>query len=140
MLFSLTENVKIEISDENGQVLEETLFEALRPISLSCRKAGNNAIETESVNATFGSILRKDNTSIVFRPNRRRNGYLIEAQVNYRPSVWFWIFFVIDILLIETVIGFVIGMGATLGLYFYNKKVVSESLREALHNVIRNME
>lgn len=140
MHFSLTENVKIEISEENDRALEEALFEALRRISLTCRKVGNNAIETESVNATFGSILRNDNTSVTILPNRNRNGYLLEAQVCYRPSMWFWIFFVIDILLIETIIGFLVGMGATLGLYFYHRKIVSDSLQEALRNTVRKME
>ena len=140
MLFSLTENVKLEISGENDRILADALFEALRRISLSCRKTSENTIEAESVNATFGSILRNDNTSVVFRPNRRGDGYHIEAQVNYRPSIWFWIFFVLDIILIETVIGFVVGMTVTLGLYFYHKKIVTESLREALQNAIREVE
>ena len=38
MHFSLTENVKIKISEENDRALEEALFEALRRISLTCRK------------------------------------------------------------------------------------------------------
>ena len=140
MHFSLTENVKIEISEENDRALEEALFEALRRISLTCRKVGNNAIETESINATFGSILRNDNTSVIFLPNRRKDGYLIEAQVNYRPSMWFWIFFIIDILLIETVIGFLVGICLTLGLYFYHPKIVSDCLRDALRNAACEME
>lgn len=140
MNFTLTETVKLEICESNDQALEDALFEALRRISLSCRKVGTNTIETESVNATFGSILRNDNTSVSFRPNRRKDGYLIEALVHYRPSVWFWVFFAIDILLIETVIGFVVGMAMTLGLYFYNKKVVTESLTEALKSAAREIE
>ena len=130
----------MEVCEDSANALEDALLKAERSISLSCRNAGNNTIETESVNTTFGSILRNDNTSIVFRPNRRNNGYLIEAQVNYRPSIWFWIFFTIDILLVETIIGFVVGMGVTLGLYFYHKKIVSESLSEALKNAAREME
>ena len=140
MQFTLTETVKTAICEENDRALEEALFESLRRIALSCKKVKENAFEVESVNATFGSILRNDNTSIIFRPNRHKNGYLIEAQVHYRPSMWFWIFFIIDILLIETIIGFVVGMGATLGLYFYNRKVVSESLDEALKNAVREIE
>ena len=76
----------------------------------------------------------------MFYPNRRKTGYTLEATVNYRPSAWFWIFFVIDILLIETVVGFIVGMGITLGMYFYHKKVVADSLREALRNVAEAME
>lgn len=140
MNFSIVESVKISQERDVETELHQTLLEELRRISLECHTAGDDCVEISSVNATFGSILRNDNTRVKFYPNRRQNGYTLEAEVNYRPSVWFWIFLVIDLILIETIIGFVIGISLTLGIYFYHKKIVTESLRDALRNVVKAIE
>ena len=65
---------------------------------------------------------------------------VLRTKIDCLFGIWFWIFFTIDILLVETIIGFVVGMGVTLGLYFYHKKIVSESLSEALKNAAREIE
>ena len=128
MNFSVIETVRISEEECDEKELRQTLFAELRRISLESHAVDDDCITVESVNATFGSILRNDNTRVMFYPNRRKTGYTLEATVNYRPSAWFWIFFVIDILLIETVIGFIVGICLTLGMYFYQRKVVAESL------------
>lgn len=143
MNFSIVESVKVSRETGSNDVeteLRQTLLEELRRISLECHESGEDCIEVVSVNATFGSILRNDNTRVKYYPNRSRNGYTLVAEVNYRPSVWFWIFLAIDILLVETIIGFVIGIALTLGIYFYHKKIVAESLRDALRNVVKTIE
>ena len=139
MRVSICEAVETDVSEATGKALFRSLLNELKPISEKCRIAGD-AIEVESVNASFGSILRDDNTSVVFRPNSHNTGYVIEATINYRPSVWFWIFFGIDFVLIETIVGFVVGMALTLGLYFYNKNLVQTALHQALRNAAKSAE
>ncbi|MCI5779211.1 MAG: hypothetical protein MR051_05280 [Lentisphaeria bacterium] len=131
MVFSLTETVTTEISGDSEEALEEALFAELRRISCSCRIASARTIEVESVNASFGSILRNDDTVVTLRPHRRGRGYVMEARVRYRPSVWFWLFLAGDLLLLEVLVGF-LGLVLTLGLYFYNRKLVADALSTAL--------
>jgi hypothetical protein len=47
-------------------------------------------IEVHRVEATLGSIIRRDKTAVWLQ--RRDNGWLIFAHVHYRPSVYFWTF------------------------------------------------
>lgn len=139
MRLSISESVKTEVSEATGQALFQKLLRELKLIAEKCRISGDT-VEVESVNASFGSILRDDNTSVVFRPDNHNTGYVIEAAIYYRPSAWFWVFTVIDILLIETVIGFVLGLALTLGLYFYNKNLVTNGIAQALRNTAKSVE
>ncbi|MGL4981294.1 MAG: SHOCT domain-containing protein [Treponemataceae bacterium] len=86
--------------------------------------AGNgNFIYAESINATFGSINRKDLTTIEVR--QTDTGVLIIAAVNYSPSAWFWIFFICGLF---TSVGWILP----LIFYFHQKKTVKTSIIEVL--------
>ena len=119
--------------------LRNTVEQEMRRVADSVR-ATRKEVLVEGVNNTFGSILRNDRTSIRIKPSRKGDGIVAEADTVYNPSAWFWVFLVIDILLIETVIGFVVGMALTLGLYFHNKNLVQNAVRQALENAARSVE
>ena len=133
MKFSDSIKVKCEPTDSMKAALLSAAEGELRRIADSCVE-NDGIISVDGVNNSFGSILRNDKTQVRVKPSHKGDGYLLEAETEYKPSVWFWIFFVIDIVLIETIIGFILGMGITLGLYFYNKNLVQNSLKQALQN------
>ena len=133
MKFSNSIKVKCEPGDSTKVALIGAAEGELRRIADSCVE-NDGIIAVDGINNSFGSILRNDKTIVRVKPSHKGDGYLLEAETEFKPSVWFWIFFAIDIILIETVIGFVVGMGITLGLYFYNKNLVQDGLKQALQN------
>ncbi|MBE6404980.1 MAG: hypothetical protein E7040_03055 [Lentisphaerae bacterium] len=139
MKLSFAEKINTPVCEEKENEIKVLLFEEFRRISDNCID-GQKYLNCSSINASFGSILRNDSTIITMKARKKQDGYNIVADTEYKPSGFFWIFFVIDILLIETIIGFVLGMGITLGLYFYNKKLVAEGIETALRNVKNQIE
>ena len=138
MKFSNSIKVKCETDENTKIVLMEAVMREMRRIAADCVE-NDGVISVSGVNNSFGSILRDDTTVVRIKPAHTGGGFLLEAETEFKPSVWFWIFFVIDILLIETIIGFILGMGATLGLYFYNKNLVQNGLKQALENAAENL-
>ena len=139
MKLTFAQNIKTTVNDETLASITETLEEEFKKVSASARPVNGN-IKATSINASFGSILRKDVSTITVSENRKKDGYVINCETEYKPSVAFWIFCVIDFILITTVIGFVIGFGATLGLYFYNKSLVEKAVKDALDKIKQNFE
>lgn len=80
-----------------------------------------NSITAKQINATFGSINRSDETTVSV--SRREVDLLMVASVNYKPSMAFWIIFIIC--LFSTV-----GWLIPLVFYFYQKKTVREAVEE----------
>ena len=139
MLFSNSVKIKCESTEINYSKLQDIVFNEFKRISDNCLNNGSQILVT-GINTTFGSILRDDTTTVRINADNSGFVYRIDAETVYKPSVFFWIFFVVDILLIETVIGFIAGMGITLGLYFYNKKIVVDEINGALKNVKNRLE
>ena len=139
MNFSSSISVKSPVTDACEAELNELIFNEFNRISECCTNT-RNGIRCDSINASFGSILRKDSTTVSIQTRKKADGYNITANTEYKPSVFFWIFFIIDILLIETIIGFILGMGVTLGLYFYNKKLVVNEIENVLKNIKNQIE
>ena len=139
MNFSSSISVKSPVTDACEAELNELIFDEFNRISDCCTNT-RNGIRCDSINASFGSILRKDSTTVSIQTRKKADGYNITANTEYKPSVFFWIFFIIDILLIETIIGFILGMGVTLGLYFYNKKLVVNEIENVLKNIKNQIE
>ena len=137
MLFSETTNINTKVTKEASKLLAQKIFREMTRIANRCQQEEDKLV-VYGLSNTFGSILRDDTTKITIKPNQSQNGFLIQAETEYKPSAWFWIFFVIDILLIETIIGFVFGMGLTLGLYFYHKNLVGQAIHQALNNIQQN--
>ena len=139
MKLTFAQNIKTTVNDETFASITETLEEEFKKVSASARPVNGN-IKATSINASFGSILRKDVSTITVSVNRKKDGYVINCETEYKPSVAFWIFCVIDCILITTVIGCVIGFGATLGLYFYNKSLVEKAVKDVLDKIKQNFE
>ena len=137
MKMSFAQNIKTTVNEETLASLKEALLEEFKKVSASTKETNDN-IEVSTINASFGSILRKDVSMITISNNRKNDGYVINCETEYKPSVAFWIFCVIDIILLTTVVGFVIGFGATLGLYFYNKSLVEKAIKDAFDKVKQN--
>jgi hypothetical protein len=86
----------------------------------------NNILRVTSIHATFGSINRTDVTDIAIRPVE--NGYLLVADVKYRPSVAFWIILVITLF---TWIFWLIPII----FYVVQKDTVKKAIEEGFRNV-----
>ena len=139
MNLSFSENIKTTVDDATLESIYDALEDEFKKVSDTVHKF-DDYLEATSINASFGSILRKDVSTIRINESRKKDGYIINCDTVYKPSVAFWIFCIIDFLLISTVIGFVIGFGATLGLYFYNKSLVEKAVKGALEKVKQNIE
>jgi len=89
--------MKFEISKRvNGpqdtKLLMNSLERQFKKIS-SKTVRGGSVLQVESIEATFGSINRKDTSNIIVRPVS--DGCLLIAEVHYRPSIAFWILIII---------------------------------------------
>lgn len=72
----------------------ELVQEKFRPIASSA-KITNGALKVASIHASFGSINRSDVTDVSLR--KTDDGFLLVADVKYRPSVMFWVIFVVGV-------------------------------------------
>jgi len=70
------------------------LEEQFKKVSESVQRHGNS-LEAKSIEASFGSINRSDTTTVDIRGVD--DGFLLVANVNYRPSVAFWIILIITL-------------------------------------------
>lgn len=80
-----------------------------------------DALIVETINPTFGSINRKDITTVDVKP--KDNEILISAAVNYEPSIMFWIFFIV---LLFTAVTWIIPIA----FYLFQKKTVKTAIEE----------
>ena len=127
MKFEVSERFKTSKSE--AQILE-SLEEQFRKISNKVSRndgeSVGSSIVIESIEATFGSINRKDITEV--KISKKESGYLCVADVTYNPSVMFWILLII---LLFTWIGWLIPIG----MYLYHKKIVQEAIEKVLSRV-----
>ena len=98
--------MKFEVSDRiptnaNRESLLKALEEQLSKVSENVRRDGDSYV-AEMIEATFGSINRKDITTVELRDSD--DGFLIVGNVDYRPSTWFWVLLII---LLFTYIGWI---------------------------------
>ena len=85
-----------------------------------------NLVGVVRVGAFFDGF--RNDTSII-RLKENDDGFLLTAEVNYRPSVWFWI--VCIILTFTTFVGELIP----LIIYFYQKNAVSKTIQNIFMRV-----
>lgn len=117
MRFELSETISTNASKD----------EILNSLSVQLKKVSDSVCQKESVLAVekveaFFSIFRSDFSIISLKENN--NGFLLTAEVNYKPSGWFWFVFIFAIF---TYVGWIIP----LIFFFYQKRTV----REAIQNV-----
>lgn len=135
-----SEKILCEISEEKKQEILDTLEENISKVSESCEyNQKHQDIVAKDITASFGSILRTDKTTVTVEENRKKDGYVISAETDYKPSTWFWVFLAIDILCCAAFIG-IVALIFTFGLYFYNKNLVTKSIADVLKNTVNELE
>ena len=89
MKFEVSERIQTSASKEE---ILRGLEEQFKKVSDSVQRSGET-LTVKSIEASFGSINRSDTTTVELRDTD--DGYLLLANVHYRPSVAFWILLVI---------------------------------------------
>ena len=123
-----SEKIKCAVSKETQQTILESLEEEFKKISQKCEIVeGRNgdAVKAEMISATFGSINRTDVSTITVAEARKKDGYTINVETEYKPSTFFWIFFILC----------GCGTAVAIGMYFYNKTIVQKSIADVLKRV-----
>jgi hypothetical protein len=91
MRFEVSERIRTTRSQEELLTVLEGQF---KKVSEDVQRAGQT-LEAKSIEASFGSINRTDTTIISLR--KADDGWLVVAEVHYRPSVAFWIILIITL-------------------------------------------
>ena len=127
-----SEKGKCAVKAETQQKILDALEEEFKKVSQKCEIVeGRNgdAVKAEMISATFGSINRVDVSTVTVDEARKKDGYTINVETDYKPSP---IFFV---LLAVSIFFFCIGAVIPVGMYFYNKTIVQKSIAEVLKHV-----
>lgn len=135
-----SQKIKCEKSDSNEENIIIALKKAFKTTTEGTLILTENGFSCYDINNCFGAILRKDITHVSVKATRNDYGYIIETETIFKPSIAFWVFCIIDLLLIETIIGTIIGFGITFGLFFYNKKLVETTIIDILKRIKEEFE
>ena len=123
MNFEVNERLSTRQSKE---VLLQALEARFKKIADKTQREGE-VIRVKSIEASFGSINRTDTTLISVKPIE--GGFLLVADVNYRPSIAFWIIIVI------TLFGTGILWFIPIVFYLLQKKTVRSGIEESFKSI-----
>ena len=115
MRFEVSERIK---TSKNEEAVRAFLKEQLRKVATKVTEESGTLV-AKRIEDTFGSINRSDTST--FRVQEKKDGHLIVADVHYRPSLMFWVIF---ILLIFTYVAWVIPVG----FYLYQRKTARSAI------------
>lgn len=122
MRFEVSERIRTSRSRE--QILA-SLQEQFQKVAMGVAREGE-VVVVRSIEATFGSINRSDTTAITVRD--AEGGFLVVADVHYRPSVAFWI--ILPITCCSTFVWIL-----PIGFYLYQRKTVRTAIAECFERV-----
>jgi hypothetical protein len=122
MRFEVSERIRTQVSQEE---LLAVLEEQFRKVSESVKRYGQT-LEVKSIEATFGSINRSDTTTVSIK--KIDHGWLLVADVNYRPSGAFWI------ILIITLFTYVLWL-VPIAFYILHKNTVKTAIVECFQRI-----
>ena len=91
MRFEISEQIRTR---QDRAAVVNALEIQLRKVSRKVERSGDT-LTASAIEASFGSINRFDRTIVQIQ--RKDAGFLCVADVTYRPSVFFWIFFVMGL-------------------------------------------
>ena len=91
MRFEVSERIVTNVDKE--QILRG-LEEQFQKVSQSLTRNGD-ILEIKSIEASFGSINRSDTTVVNLK--NTEDGFLLLANVHYRPSIAFWIILILTL-------------------------------------------
>jgi hypothetical protein len=122
--------MKFEISqtfrtNRSKQEVVNFLEGQLRRVSERVTRSGDT-VTAKSIEASFGSINRAD--SSVFSVREKERGFICVADVNYRPSIFFWV------LLIALFFTWVLWL-IPIGFYLVQKKTVRSAIADVFSRV-----
>jgi uncharacterized membrane protein YciS (DUF1049 family) len=122
MKFEISERIRRNKSQNELLGFIENQFKKIAE-NVSC---SGQVVYVTSVEASFGSINRSDDSEIKLK--KAEGGWLIVADVNYRPSIVFWIYFFIGLFSVAFWV---------IPLFFYinNKKTVKSAIAECLQRI-----
>ena len=124
MKFEVSERI---ISSAPQNIILAALEEQFRKTSGNVTQDGE-VLKVNMIEASFGSINRDDKTSV--KINAKDDGYILLADVQYNPSIFFWIFILIGIF---TTVGWLIPVA----FFLIQKNSVKQSV-ESTFSRIRN--
>jgi|GEM_PF-1045374 len=122
MRFEVSERVK---TSATKSLLLKSMEEQFRKVSESTQPYGES-LEVKDIEASFGSINRNDTTIVEVKDVD--DGYLLIANVHYRPSVAFWIILIITLF---TWVGWLIPIV----MYIWQRKVVQNGIQEVFTRI-----
>lgn len=122
MKFELTE--KVTTTAPPAALIEE-LAQQFTKSAKNVERVGEGLRVTTIID-TFGAINRNDTTTVSVRPVP--GGQMVVAEVDYKPSLYFWILLLI---LLFTAFGWIFPVA----FFFYNKTVVEKSIQATLQRV-----
>lgn len=119
MKFEINERITTKVGKG---VISSAVEDGFRKIARKVRYRKEN-LEIKGIETTFGAVNRKDTTTIEIKDVT--DGFLVVANVNYRPSLLFWIFLPALIFFFFMPIIF----------YFIHKRMVQEAIQRVLLNI-----
>ncbi|WP_407434353.1 SHOCT domain-containing protein [Treponema sp.] len=117
MKFDVSRRFQTKNSEEEIAKFLEDLFRK----NSNSANYNNGVLTVELINPTFGSINRKDKTVIEIKP--KDNETLLVANVEYKPSGWFWFFVICGLF---TTVAWLIPII----FYLYQKNTVKTGIEE----------
>ena len=102
MHFEVAERID---TDHSADEVVELALDQFRKVSAKVKPLDSLSFVAKSIEATFGSINRSDKTTV--RAKKVAGGWLLTAEVTYRPSVMFWIFLIATLF---TYVGWIIPL------------------------------
>lgn len=127
MKFTTTQKLKTGASET---AVLSAIMEIFKPISESVEQ-GNHFVEARQIQATFGSINRKDVTRLTLK--RKQDGWTVTADTDFKPSLWFWILLILTILTVW-------GVLISIGIYWWQKTIVKGAVENALKQLADDVE
>lgn len=101
--------------------ISQFLEDSFRRTAENVLRNNRGGLEAHSINATFGSINRKDTTIVDIR--EKDGEVLLVANVSYTASGWFWAFLILGLFT-------TIGWAVPVIFYFYQKTTVKTAIEE----------
>jgi len=121
MRFELSETITTNASE---QEILNILSDQFKKVADSVSK-WENTLSIKKINSFFG-FFRSD--SSIIRIKKNHGNFLLTAEVDYRPSGWFWVILIITLF---TYVGWLIP----LIFFFYQKRTVRESIQDVFSRV-----
>lgn len=122
MKFEVSERI---ITNAEKEKLLNGLEEQFKKVSQKVIRTGDS-ITVKLIEASFGSINRSDTTTIDLKETE--DGFLVLANVNYRPSIAFWI------ILILTLFTWVFWL-IPIVFYLIQKKTVQAGIKDVFDRI-----